>query len=79
MYVVWNHSAAYRVYKGTLWFYPVYDNGSIHYQRGQLLIESPETFRTGHRLALIQLGITERQRQERILRKITYYRGRARR
>ncbi len=71
-YLVWKHHAAYRVYKGALWFYPIYENGSVDYHRGQLLMESPKAFQTGHRLALLQLG-TPVQRHQKILRKITYY------
>jgi len=72
-YTVNNHSVAYRVYKGRLFFYLIYENGSIDYCRGVLLEESPESFRSGHRIAILQLGITNKVRQQKIIDKITYY------
>lgn len=72
-YTVNNHSVAYRVYKGRLFFYPIYENGSIDYCNGALVEESPESFRSGHRIAMLQLGITNKVRQQKIIDKITYY------
>jgi|GEM_PF-1653378 predicted RNase H-related nuclease YkuK (DUF458 family) len=72
-YVVQHHHTAYRVYKGRLYFYPVYENGNIDYSRGALLEESPKSFRAGHQIALIWLGIDKKDRIQKIIRQIHYY------
>ena len=72
-YTINNHRSAYRVYKSALWFYPIYENGSIDYSRGEIVKESPQIFQAGHKLALIQLGITNKVRQQKIITKINYY------
>jgi len=72
-YTVKHHSAAYRVYKGRLYFYPVYEDESIDYSRGAVVEESPAAFRSGHRVALIQLELTNKIRQDKIIGKIKYY------
>lgn len=71
-YVIQNHHTAYRVFKGCLFFYPIYENGSIDYSRGALLKESPELFRSGHRVAMMQLGIIK-MKQQKIIGKVRYY------
>lgn len=72
-YIIQNHNAAYRVYKGRLYFFPIYENGSIDYSKGVIVEESPKNFRSGHRIALIQLGITNKTRQQKIIKQINYY------
>ena len=72
-HIVQNHNAAYRVYKGRLYFYPIYENGSIDYSRGAVIEESPKSFRAGHKLALIWLGIDQKARMEKIIKQIKYY------
>ncbi len=72
-YTVNNHKSAYRVFKGCLWFYPIYENGSIDYSRGELVRESPQSFKSGHKIALIQLGVVNKTRQQKLITKITYY------
>ena len=68
-----NHNAAYPVYKGRLYFCAIYENGSIDYSREAMVEESPKSFRAGHRVALIQLGVVNKVRQQKIIDKITYY------
>ncbi|HEY9084050.1 MAG TPA: hypothetical protein VIN73_12000 [Vicingaceae bacterium] len=72
-YIVQNHNAAYRVYKGRLYFCPVYENGNIDYSREALVEESPKGFRAGHQVALIWLGIDKKDRIQKIIKQINYY------
>ena len=72
-YVINKHYTAYRAYKGRLWFYPIYENGSIDYSRGEIVEEAPEQFRSGHKIALIRLGVSCKDRLKKIINKITYY------
>jgi len=72
-YTINSHSVAYRVYKGRLLFYPIYENGSIDYCNGALVEESPDSFRSGHKIAMLQLGITNKVRQQKIVAQIRYY------
>ena len=72
-YTIDAHRSAYRVYKGYLWFYPIYENGSIDYSRGEIVKESPKVFKTGHQLAMIQLGVGDAKRREKVIKRITYY------
>lgn len=72
-HIIKKHHAAYRVYKGALWFFPIYENGSIDYSRGELIRESPKAFKIGHQMALIALGMDNMTRLKKIIKKIDYY------
>ena len=72
-YTIAHHNAAYTVYKNRLYFCPIYENGSIDYNRKALLLESPEQFRSGHKIALLKLGITDKKRMGKVIGLVGYY------